>query len=223
VMLMLMLRVGSVRPGRCRPRVQHRPLSRRWRESRRLHERISRRRSPAEPATAHGPAAETWRRRVRQAAQDGPARRAWAPCSGWSFSRGRTWSSGYRRWRPDRVVLRRAKQDHRGRRPIDEPYIYFLPDAGPAEQVSFPPVQVPQGHLWVMGDSRNDSIDSRAPGNAGWRCPTSSDWPGSSWRPSPDSGRSITRTRSRATDAQPVTRTDERFGIAGRTRPRWHP
>jgi signal peptidase I len=48
---------------------------------------------------------------------------------------------------------------------VDESYIYFLPEAGAAQQVSFGPVRVPEGHLWMMGDSRNDSVDSRAEGN----------------------------------------------------------
>ena len=50
-------------------------------------------------------------------------------------------------------------------KPLDEPYIYYLPDAGTARQDAFGPVTVPAGELWMMGDSRNNSADSRVPGH----------------------------------------------------------
>ncbi|MGY1754365.1 signal peptidase I [Blastococcus sp. SYSU D01042] len=43
--------------------------------------------------------------------------------------------------------------------PLDEPYIF---EDTPIEQRAFGPVTVPEGRLWVMGDHRSASADSKA-------------------------------------------------------------
>jgi signal peptidase I len=44
-------------------------------------------------------------------------------------------------------------------RTLHEPYVYIDPDDGPMP--AFGPVTVPKGRLWVMGDHRSNSADSR--------------------------------------------------------------
>lgn len=53
-------------------------------------------------------------------------------------------------------------------KPLDEPYIYWQ-NGKPDARQRFDPVLVPEGTLWVMGDNRSDSCDSRCQGGGGIR------------------------------------------------------
>lgn len=44
-------------------------------------------------------------------------------------------------------------------KPLDEPYLHL---EGDRPQAPFPKVTVPEGYVWMMGDNRNNSADSRA-------------------------------------------------------------
>ncbi|HEV7651123.1 MAG TPA: signal peptidase I [Actinophytocola sp.] len=51
-------------------------------------------------------------------------------------------------------------------KPLDEPYIYWTPSAEP-RQATFAPITIPDGMMFVLGDNRNNSSDSRYQGGGG--------------------------------------------------------
>ncbi|MFD8075084.1 signal peptidase I [Streptomyces sp. NPDC059718] len=60
----------------------------------------------------------------------------------------------------DTVECERGKPVTVNGKPLDEPYVY--PGATPCDDLPVGKVTVPEDHLWVMGDHRDASWDSRA-------------------------------------------------------------
>jgi signal peptidase I len=59
----------------------------------------------------------------------------------------------------DRVQCKRGGQVTVNGKPLEEEYLY--PGNTPCDDKPFGPVEVPVGKMWVMGDHRQDSLDSR--------------------------------------------------------------
>ena len=62
---------------------------------------------------------------------------------------------------PGEKVEIRARQLYVNDQPVDEPYAVYRDEQASAPRESYGPITVPAGDLFVLGDNRDDSADSR--------------------------------------------------------------